>query len=201
MLVVTSKVFSIRDFVDNRWADAKQELLRVAPDFVNTVEAYASVHELGLWLPEGSELPAPTVRLHEQWQKLLESTFDVIHENFKQILDSAKVWVKNHPKGNSTDRRVWIKSVVLTRRVYQDFVKIEASASGQKSDVIGVSTGVYSKDENIIRSVIIGFESFDIDKLVESSTNAKQQELLTVDYVKIFDDSKFLEIIEGEIQF
>lgn len=120
---------------------------------------------------------------------------------FKEILDSAKNWVATHPKGASTANRLWIKSVVLTRRVYNDFTKIEADASGQKSDVVGVSTGVYSKDENSIKSVIIAFEAFDIDDLVSSSTALESTKGVDkeIDYKNIFTGSIFTATIDGKI--
>lgn len=127
----------------------------------------------------------------------------ILNDNntFKEILDSAKVWVETHPKGTNSAKRLWVKSVVLTRRVYNDFTKIEADASGQKSDVVGVSTGVYSKDENSIKSVIIAFEAFDIDELVSSSAALADTKGLVDDmnYEQIFKSSLFTSTIEGEI--
>ena len=121
--------------------------------------------------------------------------------SFKEILDSAKVWVEAHPKGTSTANRLWVKSVVLTKRVYNDFTEIKANASGQQSDVVGVSTGVYSKDENSIKSVIIAFEAFDIDELVSSSTALADTKGLNegIDYEKIFSNSIYTSTIEGKI--
>lgn len=127
----------------------------------------------------------------------------ILNDNstFQEILDSAKVWVENHPKGTSTAKRLWVKSVVLTRRIYNDFTKIEADASGQQGDVVGVSTGVYSKDENSIKSVIIAFEAFDIDELVASSSEGTEKGVSFVPNLNnIFENSIFKGTIEGEIK-
>ena len=57
---------------------------------------------------------------------------------FQEIVDKAKNWVSNHPKTDPTIKRLWVKSAVVTRKLYNDFVKIDANASGQTGDVVGV---------------------------------------------------------------
>jgi hypothetical protein len=90
---------------------------------------------------------------------------------FQEIVDTAKKWVQNHPKTDPTIKRLWVKSAVLTRKLYNEFVKIDANASGQTGEVVGVSTGIYNKNSTIIKSVILGFEALDIDELVNQSSS------------------------------
>lgn len=71
--------FTIRDFINNRWADAKEELLRRDPSFVKTLEAYVHAPKLGLLLPKNSKLPIPTTGLSVRWHKLLEATYDIVN--------------------------------------------------------------------------------------------------------------------------
>src|SRR5438132_642117 len=83
-------------------------------------------------------------------------------------------WVQVHPNNNQNASRLWIKSVVLSRRVYNGHTKIDADASGQVGDVTGVKTGIYHKDEEGIKGVMLGFEAFDVDKLAtEASRKAR----------------------------
>lgn len=74
-------------------------------------------------------------------------------------------WVKVHPKADPNSQRLWVKSVVLSGRMYKSSSHISANASGQVGNVVGMSTGVYHMNDDEIKSVTIGFESFDIDKL------------------------------------
>ena len=75
-----------------------------------------------------------------------------------------------HPKVDAQTSRVWVKAVVLTKRVYQSQNKIEANASGQVGDVVGVKTGIYRKSDTELKSVDIAFEAFDIDLLAAQFT-------------------------------
>jgi len=88
---------------------------------------------------------------------------NVIWEN---ITRKAAEWVKFHPKKDTAVRRLWIKSAVLSRKNLHKYDKISANARSQVGEVTGVKTGVYLKSEQVIKSVILGFEAFDIDELV-----------------------------------
>jgi hypothetical protein len=91
---------------------------------------------------------------------------------FDQITSRAQEWVRNNPKTDTSVTRVWIKSVVLTKTIYNEFTNVGIKASGQVGDVVGVTTGVYNKSAETIRSVLISFEAFDIDELVKNSINS-----------------------------
>ncbi|NKF90716.1 hypothetical protein GO286_03002 [Ralstonia solanacearum] len=80
-------------------------------------------------------------------------------------------WVRTHPKSDSGSRRLWVKTVVLTRKVYNSYSKIGADASGQVGEVTGVKTGIYRKSDNEIKSVIIGYEAFDVDLIASDTFN------------------------------
>jgi len=82
-----------------------------------------------------------------------------------ELRERIVTWVMDHPNPNPGRSRLWIKSAVLSRKVYTGYTKIDSSASGQVGEVTGVKTGVYRKDEESIRSVILGVEAFDIDLL------------------------------------
>ena len=71
---------TIDDFVHNRWADAKEALRRLDPDFVSVMETRKRIEHLDLWPPPemvaNSEKP-PTKRLPKRWHKLLEACFEL----------------------------------------------------------------------------------------------------------------------------
>jgi hypothetical protein len=76
--------FTIYNFIENRWADAKKELQRRDPAFVNKVEAYGSLWDQGLVLPELTNFSQPHYPLPhplpQRWYRLLETTFEVVQE-------------------------------------------------------------------------------------------------------------------------
>ncbi len=128
--------------------------------------------------------------------------FDTI-KIFNEILEQATKWVSTHPKSDTSITRVWVKAVVLTRRIYNDMVNVGANASGQVGDVVGVSTGVYNKHETEIKSVIIAFESFDIDKFVKETTTSelKPRILMNLNNTPSIPKSAIYKgIIQGEIK-
>lgn len=127
-------------------------------------------------------------------------TFDVVSD-FEEILTKLRSFVSNSPKIDTSINRLWVKSVVVTKRIYNEFTKIDANANGQVGDVVGVSTGVYNKTENAIKSGIIAFEAFDIDELVKQSIYADTLKTLTKKtFTEAFDKSNFSEQIEGRIK-
>ena len=75
-----NRQFTIRDFIDNRSADAKTELSKVDPTFVLNVETIIRVQQLGLVLPAVSSLPIPTTRLSEVWHELLSVSMEIVQE-------------------------------------------------------------------------------------------------------------------------
>ncbi len=86
----------------------------------------------------------------------------------EEVIAKLNDWVKNHPRPTADTKRVWVKSVVLTRQLLTNYVKIDANASGQVGEVTGVKTGIYRKSDNTTRSTIIGLETFDVDQLANS---------------------------------
>lgn len=88
---------------------------------------------------------------------------------WSDVRGKIATWVRAHPKSDPASRRLWVKTVVLTRKVYNSYSKIDANASGQVGEVTGVQTGIYRKSDNDIKSVIIGYEAFDVD-LIASDT-------------------------------
>jgi hypothetical protein len=69
--------FTIRNFIENRWAEAKEELLRRDPAYVSAVQSYISLYNK-LRLPDSIH---PQRRLlDERWIRLLEATVNVIRE-------------------------------------------------------------------------------------------------------------------------
>jgi hypothetical protein len=113
------------------------------------------------------------------------------------IKNKIIAWVKIHPKTNQNTSRLWVKSVVLSRRVYNSHSKIDANASGQVGDVTGVKTGVYKKDEEGIKSVMLGFEAFDVDKLASEVATPQK---MSISSAELFEKVKFTDLIEGKIR-
>ena len=68
--------FTIENFIENRWAEAKAELAEHAPDYVGAMQAVDGLMQLGFLLPEG--LPSPQWRLPVVWQAVLETTHDIV---------------------------------------------------------------------------------------------------------------------------
>ena len=85
---------------------------------------------------------------------------------FTQIITKAQAWVQTHPKTDTASKRIWIKEIVLTRRLYTDYTKIKADASGVVGPAVGLKTGVYNTNETHNKSIILGLVAYDIDKMV-----------------------------------
>jgi hypothetical protein len=120
--------------------------------------------------------------------------------NFQEVVEKAKIWVHDHPKTELSIKRLWVKSAVVTRRLYNDFIKIDANASGQVGDVVGVSTGVYNKSSTTIKSVILSFEAFDIDELVDQSSAIAQAKSLGSIENKLDNSLFYKGSIKGKIK-
>lgn len=138
-------------------------------------------------------------------EEMAELTLDDIARAGIELRDEATwtdiknkiiAWVQVHPKTNPNSSRLWIKSVVLSRRVYNSYTKIDANASGQIGDVTGVKTGVYRKDEDGIKSVMIGFDAFDVDRL---ATEASKKKALSFSPTESFEKARYTGVIEGTI--
>jgi len=115
---------------------------------------------------------------------------------FASIIEDARNWVKQHPKGDSNSKRLWLKAVVLSRRIYSASTQIKANASSQVGEVVGVKTGVYRKDEESSKSAILGFDAFDIDELVEKAGGGMA---FTGSGVPL-ESARFTGVIEGPIR-
>ncbi|HCH5916167.1 TPA: hypothetical protein NK048_005091 [Vibrio parahaemolyticus] len=115
---------------------------------------------------------------------------------WKEIQEAASRWVVKNPKTDPSIKRLWVKSVVLSRRLYSSHTKIDANATGQVGEVTGVKSGVYRKSENEIKSVMLGFEAFDIDELAQQSSSAG---FIEVSKEEILESSRFTGVIKGNI--
>lgn len=122
------------------------------------------------------------------------------------VVSKAIKWVIDHPIKDTTTKRLWIKSAVLSRRIYSSYTDINANASGVVGETVGVKTGVYNKSEHEQVSVILAFDYFDIDKLVnEIEKEKKENKNFLFDYKSEKDFDKLLERVrykiplEGEI--
>ena len=94
-------------------------------------------------------------------------------EQFDDIKKKAQAWVQTNPKDVNVPglQRIWVKSVVLTSRRFTASTEISANASGVASPAVKVGGKVYSTSNTSIRSVLMGFEAYDIDEL--GKTNVK----------------------------
>ncbi|WP_394757973.1 hypothetical protein [Flavobacterium sp.] len=104
-------------------------------------------------------------------------------EIFNQIVRKIVDWIGKHPKTDNISKRLWVKSTVLTKETKYNFTKVEVNASGQIGEVVGVSTGVYLKNDLTTRGVFLSFESFDVDKLV-NQIRADSSQVITLDFYK-----------------
>jgi len=87
-------------------------------------------------------------------------------QSFAELTSLLTSWVQSHPKNDPNVKRMWVKSVVLTTRLYTAGTKISANASAQIGSVVGVKSGIYSTNNETVKSTVIGFEAFDIDEFV-----------------------------------
>ena len=113
--------FSIQDFIDNRWAEARIELESFAPTFVLAVLAYDGLRESGFVLPEG--LLTPEQRFPVGWNEILESTMDVA-----QAMERLNVTLELL-KGNSELRLARYYSDVWLQSAYSLCEKVEGLIS------------------------------------------------------------------------
>jgi hypothetical protein len=72
--------FTIYNFIENRWTDAKKQLQRQDLAFVAAVEAYGSLWDQGIVLPELTNFSRPHYPLPQRWYRLLETTVDIVQE-------------------------------------------------------------------------------------------------------------------------
>jgi hypothetical protein len=76
--------FTIRNFIENRWAEAKEELARRDPAYVDAIQSHVSLYNK-LTLPD---IIHPQRRLlDDRWIQLLEATVNV----FLQMEDLSEV--------------------------------------------------------------------------------------------------------------
>lgn len=85
---------------------------------------------------------------------------------FEEIKTLAKKWVEGNPRQNA-EKRVWIKTVVLTGRTFTSASNITANAT-VATGAVKVGTNVYSTNNTKIKSVLLAFEAFDVDELANS---------------------------------
>jgi hypothetical protein len=85
---------------------------------------------------------------------------------YTDVATQLKTWVQQHPKTDSTIKRIWIKDVVLSSSLYTAGTKISENASGVIGSTLGVNGSVYNTNNQTIKNTIICFEYFDVDDLV-----------------------------------
>ncbi len=79
---------SIGDFVDNRWADAKEELRKLDSDFVSRLESEHRLQTLGLGMPQQYSVGSrPKRPLAKEWHRLLEDCSELVLQ--ETILQTA----------------------------------------------------------------------------------------------------------------
>ena len=80
---------SIDDFVNHRWADAKDALRKLDPDFVSEVESTVRLQSVGLETPWELDVQrGPKRRLASEWHRLLEDCDELVRQT--SILQTAK---------------------------------------------------------------------------------------------------------------
>ena len=70
---------SIDDFVNHRWADAKEALRKLEADFVERSENTVNLQRMGLsppWQADGQETPMS--QLPKEWHRLLEACVEIV---------------------------------------------------------------------------------------------------------------------------
>ena len=69
---------TIDDFVNHRWADAKQTLRNLDPEYVSNLESTVRLQHLGLEHPYPADVEdSPKQRLSIEWHRLLESCHEL----------------------------------------------------------------------------------------------------------------------------
>jgi len=115
--------------------------------------------------------------------------------NFAEISSKLIDWVATHPRIDTTYRRIWIQSVVLSAKLYNSGTKIKADASGQVGSVVGLKTGVYNTNGETIKSTIIAFESIDVDQFAgQAKSSAAAHDVVET---KAMQYNRFTAMIKG----
>lgn len=70
-----SEEFTIEQFIQNRWAEARTELGKIAPRFVQSMQDLFGLSQSEI--TSASNVPKPENSLTEVWFEVLESTYDV----------------------------------------------------------------------------------------------------------------------------
>ena len=94
-----SIVASIDDFVNFRWADAKEALRNVDPDYVSKLENTTRLQASGLeplWEVNYSE--SPKKRLSKEWHHLLETCYELVRHVI--VLDASRECFRNESLPN-----------------------------------------------------------------------------------------------------
>ncbi len=117
---------SIQDFVDHRWADAKEELRKVDPDFVSKLENAVRLQNIGLeppWIIDSKRksrrsLPAGWHRLLEACVELLtQATY--LHVAAASLTAEASAGLQSYEAGPRIDYHIrswFIHGVALAER-------------------------------------------------------------------------------------
>ena len=132
---------SINDFVEHRWADAKEELRKLDPDFVRRVEETVRLQGLGL---EALGVGGITKqRLSKKWHTLLEDCDELVRK--ASILQTAIDCFTADSNGE-------MSSVEVGRRFFYHmrswFIHTQALAE-QTQRVISNTTSCYISDREV----------------------------------------------------
>ena len=129
---------SINDFVEHRWADAKEELRKLDRDFIRRVEETMRVQNLGLEaLGVGR---SPRIGLPKEWNRLLEDCYELVMQAtvLKTAIDCF-----------IDDSRRGLSSIDVGRRfdyhMHSWFIHANTLAERTQS-VIGKTTRLYISD-------------------------------------------------------
>jgi len=119
--------------------------------------------------------------------------------SWASIIDKCKTWVSANPKKEG-ETRLWIKAVVVSRQTLQSYNQINADASGQIGNVVGVKGKVYNNNKEENKSAIIAFEAFDIDSMIENAAKKADVKGFMPAYTSILNLSVYKNQISGTIE-
>lgn len=98
-----------------------------------------------------------------------QASIEFTPKSFNEVETAIEAWVKQHPRTDTSTKRIWLKSVVLSSSLYTAGVKMTGSASAVVAGpAVNVNGSIYSTSNETIKGTIIGFDYFDVDDMVSS---------------------------------
>jgi hypothetical protein len=117
---------------------------------------------------------------------IAQSSINLNQASFTEVANGLRAFVNDHPKPANINKRVWVKSVVLSSSLYTAGNKISANASGVLGSTLGVNGSVYNTNNQTIKGTIIGFDYIDVDQLVGALSKGP----LTSELIKTLEKNK-----------